>query len=385
MLFLFRTQYLSHLSLKTISIIGAGIGGLTTALVLKQYGLNVKVYEAAPEIKPVGAGIMMANNAMQVFLKMGLARKIEDAGNYVSQMNISDERLNPISLVDLTPFESTFKVRNIAIHRAKLQHILAEELGYDNIILGKRLQGIEKGEPFVLHFEDGSSTESDIIIGADGIKSIVREELVTKGELRDSGQVCWRGLCDFILPEKYCHAGVETWGRGKRFGFTKIGSKRVYWYAVVSKHLARNSLSEMFNDFDPLLREIIDSTPSNHIIENEIIDLKPIKQWHAANVCLIGDAAHATTPNMGQGACQAVEDAYIIDKLLNNGIADFTKLFKNYNQIRLKKAHKIVNNSRMIGQISHWENPILIQLRNGAMRLAKGANRTQFRRLFTID
>ena len=131
---------------ETVNIIGAGIGGLTTALTLKKRGLNVNIYESSAEIQPVGAGIILANNAMQVFQKLGLRDKIEKAGNRISFMKITDDQLKPLSVVSLSEYEQKYGVSNVAIHRGELQKILANEIGFENIYLSKRLSKIEKAE-----------------------------------------------------------------------------------------------------------------------------------------------------------------------------------------------------------------------------------------------
>jgi len=229
---------------ETVNIIGAGIGGLTTALTLQQKGLNVKIFESSAEIKPVGAGIIMANNAMQVFQKLGIQDKIEKAGNKISYMKITDTQLNNISVVDLTEYEKKYGVHNIAIHRGELQKILANEVGYDNINLSKRLSKIEKTEVFKLTFEDNSAVESKLVIGADGIKSVVRNQLFQESTLRNANQKCWRGICEIDLPEKYHNELNEAWGKGKRFGFVKISNQKVYWYALTN---SKNTKSDEVN------------------------------------------------------------------------------------------------------------------------------------------
>src|SRR3970040_822984 len=168
--------------IETVNIIGAGIGGLTTALTLKQKGLNINIFESSAEIKPVGAGIILANNAMQVFQKLGIQDKI----------------------------------------------------GYDNINLSKPLAKIEKADLFKLTFEDNTTIESKLVIGADGIKSVVRNQLFGEGILRNANQKCWRGICEIDLPQKYLNELNEAWGKGKRFGFVNIGDKKVYWYALTN-------------------------------------------------------------------------------------------------------------------------------------------------------
>ncbi|UKB77340.1 FAD-dependent monooxygenase [Chryseobacterium sp. MEBOG07] len=342
--------------MNTISIIGAGIGGLTLGNILKQHQYDFTIYEAAPEIKPVGAGIMMAVNAMQVFDQLGLKEKIENAGNKVHRIVIANESLQPISKTEILELEAQYNSCNVAIHRAELQRILAENLSPDAIQLNHSLQKIEKREHYILDFENGNHIESQIVFGADGIKSPIRNQILKTGTIRNSGQKCWRGLLDFDLPERHHQEAFEMWGKGKRFGFVKISDKKVYWYACVNEKSFGKSteIADIFNDFDSLVLQLIEATVSENIICNTISDLAPIPQWYSENLCLIGDAAHATTPNMGQGACQAIEDAYIIGKLLEKS-QDFNTIFKTFQSIRRKKVDYIVNTSRTIGKVSQWE------------------------------
>ncbi|HLL42309.1 MAG TPA: FAD-dependent monooxygenase [Segetibacter sp.] len=373
---------------ETVSIIGAGIGGLTTALTLKQRGLNVTVYEASAEIKPVGAGIILANNAMQVFQKLGIHTKIEEAGNQISYMKITDTKLNKISEVDLAEYEQKYGVHNIAIHRGELQKILANEIGYDNIRLSKRLAKIEKAELFKLTFEDDSTIESKLVIGADGIKSIVRNQLFGKSPIRNANQTCWRGLCEIELPKKYDHEFNEAWGKGKRFGFGRISDNKVYWYALTNSNNTKQAevdLTELFSKFHTDILNIISATNKEQIFVSDIMDLKPIKKWQSENVCLIGDAAHATTPNLGQGACQAIEDAFVLGKLLDNGIA-IENTFKEYEILRRKKVNKIVNTSWILGKVAHWSNPSLVWLRNTFLRITPSSvNKKQMNEIFELN
>ena len=373
---------------ETVNIIGAGIGGLTTALTLQQKGLNVKIFESSAEIKPVGTGIIMANNAMQVFQKLGIQDKIEKAGNKISYMKITDTQLNNISVVDLTEYEKKYGVHNIAIHRGELQKILANEVGYDNINLSKRLSKIEKTEVFKLTFEDNSAVESKLVIGADGIKSVVRNQLFQESTLRNANQKCWRGICEIDLPEKYHNELNEAWGKGKRFGFVKISNQKVYWYALTNSKNTKSdevNLTEMFSEFHSDILKIISATGKKQIIVSDIIDLKLIYKWQGENVCLIGDAAHATTPNLGQGACQAIEDAYVIGKLLGSGLS-IENTFEDYEKLRRKKAHSIVNTSWTIGKIAHIENRFGVWLRNFAMKsLPKSANKKQLDMIFNLN
>lgn len=370
-----------------IAIIGGGIGGLTTALALQKNNLDVTIYESAPEIKPVGAGIIMANNAMQIFDKFDIRHKIEKAGHKISTIKITDPQLNTLSKVQLDTFESKYGVCNIAIHRADLQMILAEEIGFENIKLSKRLSKIEQKNGCQLTFEDGTIANADAVIGADGIKSVVRHQILNIGKLRSAKQKCWRGVSEFDWTEKYSHQAYEAWGKGRRFGFVRINDQKVYWYAVVNENLVKNpnNPAELFTEFNPEISRMISETPKEKIFISDITDLEPIYEWQKDRVCLIGDAAHATTPNMGQGACQAIEDAYILGKLFGEG-KNMDEVFTEYEKLRMKKAHYIVNTSSIIGKISHYENSLAVWLRNTLLKATPDSvNEKQMEKVFDIS
>lgn len=374
--------------MKRIAIIGAGIGGLTTALAFKQKGLNVIVYESAAEIKPVGAGIGIANNAMQIFKKLGIHEKIENAGVKVSSMNITDHKLQLLSLIDLKEFEVKYGVCNVSIHRAVLQNILAEEIGFENIKLSKRLLKIEQNENVKLFFEDGSIETADVVIAADGIKSVVRNQLFDPSQIRDTNQICWRGVSKVSLSKDYSNKAVEAWGKGKRFGFVQVNDQDIYWYAVVNESLINqhdDNLHDLFADFNNDVLNIIENTSDDTVIKNRIIDLKPIHNWFNKKVCLLGDSAHATTPNLGQGACQAIEDAYLLTEIYKED-KPIEAVFKEYQKLRIKKTHLIVNSSWRIGKIAHIENSFLIFSRNLLMRcVPTSINNKQLQSIFNID
>lgn len=371
-----------------IAIIGGGIGGLTTALALQKSNLDVTIYESAPEIKPVGAGIIMANNAMQVFDKLGIRQKIEQAGHKISTIKITDPQLKTLSEVQLNKFERKYGVHNIAIHRGDLQMILAKKIGFENINLSKRLSKIEQGNSgYQLIFEDGSIADAEAVIGADGIKSTVRHQILNIGKLRSAQQKCWRGVGEFDWTTKYSHQAYEAWGKGRRFGFVRINEQKVYWYAVVNENLVKNpnNLEELFAGFNPEVPRMISETPKEKIFVSDIIDLEPIFQWQKDRVCLIGDAAHATTPNMGQGACQAIEDAYLLGKLFSQG-KNVEEVFAQYEKLRIEKAHYIVNTSSTIGKVSHYENSLAIWLRNMLLKATPSSiNEKQLEKVFDIS
>ncbi len=372
----------------TIDIIGAGIGGLTLANALQAKGVDYRIYERAEELRPVGAGIILANNAMQIYEKLGLKKKIEEKGNPISSFTITDRRLRCISGINLKYFEEKHGVQNIAIHRGVLQQLLLSNLkkspkqGYELIDIQ------EQEKRYQLKFTNEKVVSSEMVIGADGIRSQVREVGLGGGVIRDHGQICWRGVADFELPENYQNELKEAWGGGDRIGFVKIADNKTYWYALKSINktstYTKDQIGHYYEDYNPVVKELILATSNNAIHEAHIEDLKPMSRWYRNNICLIGDAAHATTPNLGQGACQAIEDAYYLADSLSR--SEPSVAFDEYQKIRKPKADTIVKLSSRIGQISHWENNLAVGLRNLFMKMTpEWVNRLQSKKIFSID
>ena len=369
-----------------IAIVGAGIGGLTTALALQGKGLSVTVFEGAPVLKPVGAGIILASNAMQVLHKLGLADELTRHGQSVSVLKITDAQLRPLSVADLSGFEEKYRVKNLAIHRGALQRVLAEAVGRERIHLGKRLAAIEPGSPYQLRFEDESTHAAEYIIGADGIKSVVRASVVAQAPIRPANQLCWRGIGALDLPERYAHELTEAWGVGERFGFVQIGPGQVYWYALSTTKTAPDAdLPHLFRRFHPDVLAILGATPTAQIHVSEIADLRPLSTWQHRGVCLLGDAAHATTPNLGQGAGQAMEDAYVLGLCVERE-ANVPQAFRRYEQLRRGKADAVVKSSWQIGQLAQLDSRVGAWCRNQVMRrLPSAFSRRQLQMLFSLE
>jgi 2-polyprenyl-6-methoxyphenol hydroxylase-like FAD-dependent oxidoreductase len=372
-----------------IDIIGAGIGGLSTAIALEQKGIKTRIFEQSEQIKEVGAGIILANNAMQVYEKLGLRKIIEENGNPISSMNITKSNLKPLSKIDLSHFEQKHNTKNVAIHRGKLQQILIDKLKSTEINLDHKLTSIvENSNGYFMKFQNGEQIQSSTVLGADGLNSIVRQNIFPKNSIRNANQICWRGITECELPIKFKNELNEAWGKSERFGFVQIAENKIYWYALKSfkknsNEFSINNLEQYFDDYSSIIKDIIKSTKKEHINTAEISDLKPTNIWFKENVCLIGDSAHATTPNMGQGACQAIEDAFVLSECLHK--YEITKAFSEYQKLRLPKAHQVVKASWLVGKMAHLKNPILISLRNQMLRLTPSSvNRKQNEQIFQL-
>lgn len=358
------------MSNKNINIIGAGIGGLTSALTLRKAGFQSHIFERAQSIEPLGAGIILASNAMQVMRYLGLSERLAKKGHPLDKMKIVDPKLALLSVVDLDNVRQTFGIGSLAIHRADLQQLLIEEVGMEHISLGKELIKINKEEDFMLTFADSVHLKTSMLIGADGIRSAVRNHLIDHVPIRLADQYCWRGIVTYDLPARFNRELNEIWGKGKRFGFVRVNSKQVYWYALVNSGMSKQkdfNIKEMFRDCHPDVQELIERIDISGSIKGEVMDIKPMSTWGREGACLLGDAAHATTPNMGQGACQAIEDAYVLAKCLQKYSA--SEALDKYLSLRVKKAHMVTNDSWAIGKISQLNNNLGIYFRNKLMRM----------------
>ncbi len=339
-----------------ITIIGGGIGGLTFALCLNKLGIPNRVYEQASQLNEIGAGIWLQPNAVQVMEWLGIKSTLAAAGASINKVEITYPNLKPIRPISAAVVRDDYGNTTIGIHRGKLQKILYQEtLKNTSVNLGKSLTAIKKeNDTYTLVFEN-TEDSAGLIIGADGIHSKVRNYIDNSTKYRAANQICWRGMAKYSLPKSLRNLGKEAWSNNLRFGFSNMSQDEVYWYAVANKTdtydaLVDNGISDLFTGFNPICRALIDHTTFIH--KAYISDINELSKWSKDAVCLIGDAAHAMTPNMGQGAGQAIEDAYTLAHCLKF-FGNHEPAFAEYEKLRKQKVRKIVNMSWQIGKMAH--------------------------------
>lgn len=343
-----------------IAIIGAGIAGLTTAIALQKQGIKCKIYEQAPEMKAVGAGIWLQPNAMNVMDFLGLGDEIRSNGIILDKVDIADKNLRSFNSKSAAIVHDPKGQKIISIKRGKLQEILLSTLNPNSLVLNSAYKNhFEKDNQLEIELSN-HTIKADMLLAADGIHSKVRTNLFPKSSLRKADQICWRGVADYRLQDELKNIGRECWGKKVRFGFSQVSPDQVYWFIVISNsicdeikpHDLKNSLISKFNNFHPVVIEIIFNTEVEGIHKSELLDLKRLKTWSKNNVCLLGDAAHAATPNTGQGACQGIEDAYSLSMLIPRS-TDYTKTFEQFENTRREKVDYVVNNSWRFGKMAH--------------------------------
>lgn len=362
--------------LKRAIVVGGGIGGLSAAIALDQMGVEVTVYEQAGEVGEVGAGLTLWPNAIKALRKLGLGKQVVKTGAKIFRGEICTPGGKVLSGMDSGELEFRFGAPVVAIHRADLHQILLSALPPGAIRLGMTCTGFQQDDKSVtVHFANGQCEQADLLIGADGIHSRVRQQLFPEVVLRYSGYIAWRGVVT-AADENLRGISREYWGRGKRFGIVPLGNRRIYWYATAnlppgqtpSPGQRKEALLGHFSRWHSpsksmALAALITATPAEAILYNDIYDFPPLSQWRRGRVVLLGDAAHATTPNLGQGACMAIESSVTLARCLADG-KDLRNSLCQYETERMPRTAWITRRSYRIGRLGQLENPLACLLRN---------------------
>lgn len=362
-------------------VAGGGIGGLTTAVVLGRRGLACELFEAGAAERDQGAGLLLAPNALETLRRLGLYEKVRDAGFEPRVMMVARADGRPLQRTEAEVWRQRYGFAPVAIHRAALHRLLLEALaatavgdaatasgGAATVVHhGAPLAGFtdEAGAPVGVVLADGRRVEGDLLVAADGLRSRIRESLIGPTRLRYAGQTSWRGIAELRLDGSFGDALVELWGRerGLRFGVAPVDARRSYWFATVyappggsdaSVGAALDGLRAAFSGFVPEVRALLDKT--ERLVRTDIFDFAPLASWHRGRVVLTGDAAHATTPNLGQGANQAIESAYVLAQALAD--KPLAEALAAYETIRMAKAHWITKQSWRFGQLTNLPGPI---------------------------
>ena len=396
-----------------IAIIGGGIGGLTAALALTQFGFEPEVFEQAPKLLEVGAAIIMWPNAMRVLHRLGLADSMRQHGGVVEQtrwLNCDGKLLNHVWLPKTD-------APAVALHRADLQQALLQALPQRSIHLGHVCENYEQlPDRIVAHFSDDSSFDCDVLIGADGLHSRAREQLLNDGPPTDRGYTAWRGVLPYTPESLPPATAIEIHGRGQRFGIGPLGASRVGWWATANgaaklspsrdKSIEsedglreREELLRLFDGWSDPVIELIRETPLTSLVRNAVFDRRSVSKWGDGSMTLIGDAIHPITPNLGQGGCLAIEDAVVLARCLNKygldagsavtGKAESARVqvaLRRFEKLRFARTAAIARYSRLYGVVGQWENRWAVHLRTLILSLApKLVTERLYRAVFNYD
>ena len=349
-----------------IVLAGAGIGGLTLGIALQRRGLRPLVLERAPEPREAGAGITVQTNAMVVMDALGLADRIQAEGRVLTRGDIRTSRGVILSQMDLATDLADVGRPGVAIHRRRLLAVLAQAFDGE-LRCGATVVGFEARPDAVrVRLEGGEEVEAAALVGCDGLHSAVRRALLGEEPLRYAGYTTWRGIAEDV--ETNDGRTTEIWGAGDRFGLVPIGPRTVYWFAVAEAPAGGTDsddvllrLRRRFAGWPPEVDAALRGT--TEVLRTDVYDRPPIERWGEGLATLLGDAAHPMTPNLGQGAGQAIEDAWALAAALATQ-PDLAAGLRAYESVRRERANDFVRRSYRLGAMAQWRNPIARRLRD---------------------
>ncbi|HEX6461998.1 MAG TPA: FAD-dependent monooxygenase [Candidatus Saccharimonadales bacterium] len=356
---------------KKAIIIGGGIGGLASAIALHRAGWQVKVLEQAPKLGEVGAGISLWPNSLRALDMLGVGKQVREIGGVESAAGFRHKNGSWLFRSNIGELEKAYG-QTILIHRAKLIGILAEALPKKALVLGAKVTAIEAHDATVTVKHARGTDSADLLVAADGIHSPTRTMFWPEAKPPHyAGYTTWR----FIAPKLDIEPETsESWGNAERVGIFPFSNGQIYSYfgaSVLPGGKNKNELAELkrrFSSWHEPIPTLLDSITPDVILRNDIYTVPPLKTYIKGNVVLVGDAAHAMTPDFGEGGGTALEDAVELGRILV-AASDLPSGLQEYDAIRRPRTQTIAKQSASFGKIAQWSWPPAVAVRNTLTRL----------------
>ena len=350
-----------------ITIIGAGMAGLTTGIALKKFGHEVQIYEQAEKILPVGAAISLWSNGVKCLNYLGLTEQVAKLGGQMDNLAYVDGLTGDVmTQFSLMPLIEEVGQRPYPVARADLQNMLMDEFGHDAIHLGKKMVAFhDDGQQVRVSFADGSEIQTELLVGADGTHSITRAYVLDETvERRYAGYVNWNGLVEISAELAPADQWTTFVGEGKRASLMPVADNRFYFFFDVPLPIGlandrsqyKTLLKEYFNGWCPQVQALIEALDEQRTNRVEIHDIEPFADFYKGNVVIVGDAAHSTTPDIGQGGCQAMEDAIYLARALQINTLGLQDALKRYQNKRNERANELVMRARKRCDVTHMKD-----------------------------
>jgi len=374
-------------------IVGAGIGGLAAAIALRRSGWQVRVFERAAASLELGFALVLAPNAMAALSELGLSEAL--AGEGILAIRVEVRRTDGRVLRRFRPFVEPEAQRWLPVValRSALHGALLAAIGPDVVTFGSEAVDFEHTRVGVmLHLADGRTETGDLLVGADGVGSVIRQQLHRREPPPRPSRFCaLRGVAYDVQRHLADLSAVGYLGPGVEAATARASETAVYWYVSmltadvsIDQPEARNVLEHRTASFDPSFRAIANATRPEDLRFDRLLERRPLKYWGAGRVTLLGDAAHPMLPHTGQGAAQALEDAVALDLALR-GAGDTIAALRRYEHVRSSRTQRIVKSGPRIARVSTTHSCVVGGLRNVAVRIMPDAVFTIAARLAARD
>lgn len=350
-----------------ITIIGAGMAGLTTGIALKKFGHQVSIYEQAEQILPVGAAISLWSNGVKCLNYLGLTDQVSQLGGQMDNLAYVDGLTGDVmTQFSLDPLIEEVGQRPYPVSRAELQNMLMDEFGHADIHLGKKMVALnDDGQQVTVSFADSSEIQTDLLVGADGTHSMTRAYVLGENvPRRYAGYVNWNGLVEVSEDLAPADQWTTFVGEGKRASLMPVANNRFYFFFDVplpvglenERSQYKTLLKEYFKDWCPQVQKLIEAIDEQRTNRVEIHDIEPFADFYKGNVVIVGDAAHSTTPDIGQGGCQAMEDAIYLARALQINTLGLQDSLRRYQNKRNERANELVLRARKRCDVTHMKD-----------------------------
>ena len=360
-------------------VIGGGIGGLCTARSLRQAGVDATVFERASALEQiqVGGAIHLWHNGMRGLQRLGFADQVEQLagrGAAVDRAEMRNWRGRLITWWSVKEAEQELGAPTLGVVRPDLHRVLVGGTEEGVLQLGRECVGFEQNGGVTARFADGSEERGDLLIGADGIRSAVRRQLLGDEPPRYAKYASWQALAEY--QDEAAPVGLFriVWGPGARFLFYRVSEVTVYWEGIFATEAGgsdppggrRQAVLERFGGWDHPVEAIVAATEEKAIARTDSYDRPPVKRWGEGAVTLLGDAAHAMTNAAGQGANQTIEDAVVLGGCFK-GSADVTEGLRSYEKRRIGRTAGVNKLAWNLSSLSRLKNPVACTARDGLL------------------
>lgn len=379
-----QLEKLSRPIAENVAIIGAGPGGLATAIALQKQGLDVQVYEKAQEFRPAGTGLGLLPNGLNCLnaIKPGIVNTLKHSGCQVCQgilKNITGEtiRSNPTS-----KYLEKYGQPLLTVWWWRLQQVLASKLPSDIIHLNHHCIGFEQNDSGVeIYFDNGKRVHADLLIGADGLNSAIRKNLIGDGTPRYVGSMCWRSVIKYNHELLNPHEMVFIKGNKQIMYLLNLGDGYICW--IMRKlssdcslsHSATEVKSRVLNElasWGESLGAMVEATEAEQILEGPICDRASLTSWSKGRVTLLGDAAHAMAPALAQGANTTFEDAYELARCISQ-LSSIEEALSSYEKCRIQRT-QIIQSRSALAEMRYYEGDREISSRQMSDRSPQATN-----------